>query len=92
LEHDLTVDNVEESAAAHTKRIAPFEDSPLTIFEDVFWNADHISQRERILKHAPDRFAPGHRLFWHLIVRGVLSLKKAASAAISRLLNASTHA
>lgn len=58
LEHDFPVNDMEETAAPQAKWIAPFEDGPLTVLEDVLYDIHHIGLSEFGCKHPPDGWRP----------------------------------
>jgi hypothetical protein len=75
LEHDFTVNDMEEAAASQAKWITPFEDGPLTVLEDVLHDTHHIGLSEFGCKHPPDGLAAYHGLLGHLMIRGILTVE-----------------
>ena len=79
LKLDLPVYNVEEPAAAKAKRIAPLQNSPLTLFEDVFDQADHIRRGEPRGKHLFDCFSSDNREFSDLMIDSLFRVEASKS-------------
>lgn len=88
LEGDLAVADLEEAAAAQTLGVAPFEDRPGTVLEQVLDDADHFGMGEVVLEHGADGRATMDRRLHHLVVDGILMIepgKRGRVAAIERL-------
>src|SRR4051812_37463166 len=69
LERDAAFDDAEEPAAAQPKRIAPLQDRPLAVLEQVLDDARHRGRRELALEHRADVRPPlDRRPLGHLMV------------------------
>lgn len=68
LKGNLAVYDMEKSATAQAFWVAPFEDSPLAILKEVFWNANHFGHLEGGDEHLANGFAARYRAFGDLMV------------------------
>jgi hypothetical protein len=68
LELNPSVDNAEETATTETGRIAPLEDRPLTIFEQILDETHHLRASKLGREHGSDRLAPHHGIPNHLVI------------------------
>src|SRR5262245_39742819 len=64
-------DHLEEAAAAQALGIAPFEDGPVAVLEQVVFDADHLGVAELALEHGADRRPAHERIPHDLVVDGV---------------------
>jgi len=71
LEDDVIVTNAEESTSAQAVGIAPFEDGPFAVFEEIFHDARHRCATELDLEHASDFGAAVQGFHDHLMIDGV---------------------
>jgi hypothetical protein len=76
LEDDLSVDDVEEPAATQAEGVAPFENGPLAVLEQVFHHADHLGLLEAGREHPAKGLAALHGLFGDLMVDGVFAVHR----------------
>jgi hypothetical protein len=83
LKDDLVVSHLKEAATAQPVRIAPFEDRPLAILEQILDKTRHLRATELGVEHLPDRFAPEQRLHDYLIIGRIPALAALATRGIS---------
>src|SRR5579862_1280433 len=62
---------MKEAASPETLRVAPLEDRPLSILEEVLDDANHFRSREASRKHLADRIAALDGIFRNLMVDGI---------------------
>jgi hypothetical protein len=68
LKDDLSIDDMKKAATPQTERVAPFENHPFSIFEEVLNNANHFCPGEAFSKHLAYGFAYFDRVFCYLVV------------------------
>src|SRR6516165_8458199 len=76
LKNDFVVLDTKETAAPQAEQVLPFKDRPLAVLEDVFGDADHFRSGEIRGEHLADRGAAFHRFTHHLVIDGVLGVKR----------------
>ena len=75
LKSDLAANDVKEAAAPQAQRVPPFENSPLTVFENVLHDADHVGRGELGHEHLPDGRPAMDRSLRHLVVHGIVGVE-----------------
>ncbi len=75
LEDDLIVDDVEESAAPEPERVAPFQNGPFAILENLLDDASHVGRSEFCLKHRADILAADNGLLRNLVIGRIVSIQ-----------------
>src|SRR5512133_3444105 len=71
LEGDPSSHDAEEPAPAQAQGIAPLEDGPLAVLEEVLHEAHHLCGGELPREHGADRLPAHDRRFRHLVVHRV---------------------
>src|SRR5215475_2799834 len=75
LERDLPLDDVEKAAAAQAQRVAPLENRPLAVLEQVFHDAHHLCGGESRGEHLADGVPAVDGTFSHLMVDRVVGIE-----------------
>jgi hypothetical protein len=68
LENDLAADDMKEATSSQTFRIAPLQNRPLPILEDVLDDADHLCSGKSIREHLTNGLAAFDRFLCNLMV------------------------
>ena len=76
LENDAAVNHMKEAATTQSERIAPFQDCPLPIFKNVFYNANHFDPRELLDEPCADRSSPLHSAFSDLMIARTFGVQR----------------
>ncbi len=58
-----------------TKRIFPFEDGPIAVFEDIFHDAEHFGGSEAGGEHFADGWSPADGGLGDLVVDGIVGVE-----------------
>lgn len=75
LEHDLASNYMKEATASKAQRIAPLKNGPLSFFEDVFHDTNHVGRSECGVKHLSDGRSTLYGRFGDLVVHGVFRIE-----------------
>lgn len=75
LENDLVILDVKEPASPQPERIPPFENRPVTVFENVFNDAYHLRIGEPVGEHLPDRVSAIDGRLGYLVVHRMLGVE-----------------
>lgn len=75
LEPNSAIDDIEEAAAPKSGRIAPFEDGPFPILEQILDDAFHFGVSELAAKHGPDRTSTSYGFLNDLVIGGIVCVE-----------------
>jgi hypothetical protein len=75
LKDDLSADDMKKPATSQTKRVAPFENRPFAVFEEVLNDANHFCRAEALTKHPAYGFASFNRAFCYLVVDRLIAVE-----------------
>lgn len=85
LEHDLALAHPKEAAAAQPIRIAPFQNGPVALLEQVLDQTVHLRATEFDLEHPPDRRPADQRVHHHLMIDRVVGIQRGESVDVARV-------
>jgi hypothetical protein len=76
---------MEEATASQAQRIAPLEDGPFTLFEDVLHDANHLGRGETGREHLSDGGSTVDRGLNYLVIDGVFSVEISESVNVGSI-------
>jgi hypothetical protein len=75
LKDDAPIDHAEEPTTTEPQRIAPFQDRPLAVFEEILNDASHRGLLELLREHLPDVLPPNDFVSGDLVVHGIVGVE-----------------